>query len=469
MQLGADRSMASSGSLQFGGSVPKEVNAAMPRYCTTVLMALGVLGLIFTAPVRADDAADMHREISKLRGELDALSKQDSADIETAVENYLAESDSWRSAEGEDKMSKLTMGAWFTAVNQNTVGSDPQNVSTVNGNVAVLFNFNVTEGLDIFTDLFAGTEGTLPGLFPLDSGGFGPPSTLAGQFDGIGINGSVPVRPSGGVQILQAGIRTAYPVGSVKLHWEMGLIDPRERFLQNTFMRSENNQFVHNQFDDESAISWATRADSSETFGDTGAPTILGLYGWVPFGAEDAFTFRYGWFNTPGEFFDRGQFYLEFSWRGKVSGREMNFVVMYAYDGFSDKGGGGEADSQWGVSWDWLATDKAGVFIRIAGNNKDVNPVEASAAFGFVWTGIGNRKDDQFGLAIGYIKANTDFDPLLPEDTEWTLELYYKFMVADGKMQITPNIIYVKDPGGGGLAWQDEVLWILGVRFHVPF
>jgi len=223
--------MASSGSFQFGRSVPKEVNAAMPRYCTIALMALGALGLIFTAPVRADDAADMHREISKLRGELDALSKQESADIETAVENYLAESDSWRSAEGEDKMSKLTMGAWFTAINQNTVGSDPQNVSTVNGNVAVLFNFNVTEGLDVFADLFAGTEGTLPGLFPEDSGGFGPPSTLAGVFDGIGLNGSVPVRPPGGVQILQAGIRTSYPVGGVKLHWELGLIDPRERGL----------------------------------------------------------------------------------------------------------------------------------------------------------------------------------------------------------------------------------------------
>ena len=40
---------------------------------------------------------------------------------------------------------------------------------------------------------------------------------------------------------------------------------------------------------------------------------------------------------------------------------------------------------------------------------------------------------------------------------------------TDGKFQITPNLIYVADPGGGGLAWEDDALFILGVRFYVPF
>ena len=444
----------------------------MPRYCTLALLALVALGTTFTTQVQAQDADDMHREIAKLRVELDALSAQESADIEAAVESYLDESDAWKAAQGEDAMSRITLGAWLTAVSQNTVGSDPQNTSTVNGNVALLFNFSVADGLDVFADILGSTEGTLPSLFPKDSGGFplvGSPSTLAGQFDGIGVNGTVQTRPAGGVEILQAGVRSSYQMGGVNMNWELGLIDPRERFLQNTFMRDENSQFVHNQFDDESAISWASRADDSAFFGDTGAPTILGIHGWIPFGEGDAFTARYGWFNTPGAFFDKGQLYLEFSWRGKVRGREMNVVLTYVYDGFSDRGAGGQNDSQWGVSWDWFGTDRLGLFLRISGNNKDVNPVEASAAFGFVYNGFGSRKDDQFGLAVGYLKANDVVDPSLPEDTEWTLELYYKFMFANGKFQMTPNIIYVKDPGGGGTGWEDEVIWILGIRFHVPF
>jgi carbohydrate-selective porin OprB len=108
------------------------------------------------------------------------------------------------------------------------------------------------------------------------------------------------------------------------------------------------------------------------------------------------------------------------------------------------------------------------VFFRLAGNTENTNPIESSAAFGVVFTGVGSRKDDQLGLAIGYLKSNTDVITT-PEDTEWSLEFYYKFMLADGKFQITPNLIYVADPGGGGLAWEDDTLFILGVRFYVPF
>ena len=441
----------------------------MPRYCTTALMALAAWGLIWIAPVRADDTADMHAEISKLKGELEALSRQDAAELDTAIESYLAENDSWKGAQGEDKWQAITMGAAITAVNQNTLALDPGNKSVVNGRVDMWFNFNVAEGLDIRVDLVGATGGTFPGAFPLDQGGFGPPATLAGAFDGIGVNSTVSTRPLGGVQVKEAFFRYAYAAGNTTLNWELGMVDPRDRFLQNAFMSDQYSGFIHNQFKDATAISWATNGFSSAPSAPGSSPTILGIYGWVSFGENDAFTVSYGWFNTPGEFFDAGQLYVQFGWKGEVRGREMNVQLLWVYDNAYNKAfsNGEDGDNQWGASWDWMATDNIGLFFRITGNSENTNIAEASAAFGLVYTGIGARKDEA-GLAIGYIKANTDVITL-PEDTEWTLELYYKFMLADGKFQITPNLIYVSDPGGGGLAWEDDTLFILGVRFYVPF
>jgi len=443
----------------------------MPRYCTTALMALVAWGLIWTAPVRADDTAEMHEEISKLKSELESLSRQDAAELESAIETYLDDTDSWKGAQGEDRWKAITMGASLTAVNQNTVALDPGNRSVVNGRVDFWFNFQVAEGLEIQIELLGATGGTFPAEFPLDQGGFGPPATFAGVFDGIGVNSTVSTRPLGGVQVKEAFIRYAEQLGNTTLHWELGMVDPRDRFLQNAFMSDQYTGFMHNQFKDASAVSWATNGFSSVP-GAGASPTILALYGWVSFGQDDAFTVSYGWFNTPGRYFDGGQLYVQFGWKGKVRGREMNVQVLWVYDNAYNKsfGNGEDADNQWGASWDWLAADRLGLFFRIAGNSENTNFVEASAAFGLVYTGIGTRKDDQVGFAIGYIKANVDTAiGALPEDTEWTLELYYRFMLADGKFQITPNLIYVADPGGGGLAWEDDTLFILGVRFYVPF
>jgi carbohydrate-selective porin OprB len=57
----------------------------------------------------------------------------------------------------------------------------------------------------------------------------------------------------------------------------------------------------------------------------------------------------------------------------------------------------------------------------------------------------------------------------LPEDTEFSLEVYYRYMAEDGKLQITPHLIFVSEPGGGQLVFGDDALFILGLRIHVPF
>ena len=99
----------------------------MHRYCTTALMAIVACGFIWIAPARADDTADMHEEIAKLKSELDSLSRQDAAELDSAIETYLDESNSFRGAQGEDRWKSITMGAAITAVSQNTVALDPGN------------------------------------------------------------------------------------------------------------------------------------------------------------------------------------------------------------------------------------------------------------------------------------------------------------------------------------------------------
>ena len=115
-------------------------------------------------------------------------------------------------------------------------------------------------------------------------------------------------------------------------------------------------------------------------------------------------------------------------------------------------------------------TEKIGVFFRIATNGDDVNPVELDASVGVQMTGmIGSRPDDVIGIAVGFITANDTVLSGIPEDTEFTLEIYYKYVMEDGKMQITPHLIYVSEPGGNESPWQDDALFILGFRIHVPF
>jgi len=424
-------------------------------------LALCATGLIWAAPAWADDSAEVQAEIDKLKHELDVLSRQDSAEVETEIEDFLDRNEAYAGAQGDDAWSRITISAGILAVNQNTLTYDPRNVSTVNGRMDLDMSFQATEALSIFANMLAQTGGTFPGEFPPDSGGFSGARTFAGQDDGIGVNGSLLPRPVGAVQIREAGFRYYREYTSFTVGMEAGLIDPRERYLQNKFMRDERTQFVNNQFDDESSISWATTADFT--------PDILGAHLWFPFGDQKQFTIRAGWFNEAGRWFDNGQLYLEFQWTGTVKGGEMNIVVMYMRDGYTDRNGAGESDNQWGFSWDWQYNDRLGFFFRIAGNTEDIASIESGASAGFVWTGVGSRPEDELGFAVYTLRANENVMVGLLEDSEWAFELYYKYLAADGKFQITPNLMFVNHPGGGGLAWEDDSLWILGVRFYVPF
>jgi hypothetical protein len=414
--------------------------------------------------------ARLEREVAELRRGRDVY-------LDRAVDAYLADADpapdAHTGAQGGGGLTGLRLTARGTAVVQGTMGLNPTNRTVANGDFDLDFDLAVTENLDLYLHLTASTtnEGgdSFPGLFGGDSfdggmvgTGFAFPAiaspTLAGLSDGIGVNGTVPTDP-GSITVYEAGIHYVLHA-RFDMHIEIGAMDPRTRFLQNAFADDENTQFIHNLFDDPSAVLWAT---------DASGRTVFGAHAWVPIGEGEQIKINWGWFNRPGQFFSRGQAYVQVHWRFEAGDRVMNLRIMGFLDElFRDAGGDGSAGG--GVSWDFQLNEKMGIFVRASTNGDNVNPVEFDVAFGIVWTGtIPSRPDDVFGIAVGFADANATVVPGLPEERELTVEFYYRYMMEDGKLQISPHIIYVQDPGGGGGGWQDDTLFILGVRIHVPF
>jgi hypothetical protein len=453
----------------------------MHRHFTATFLALIAVGLIVAAPASAGDESALREEVRQLTEKVEALQGQQSALLATEIEKYLDSSADLRSAQGDMPLAGVKISSRFTAVNQNTLGLDPANRSVVNGDVDLDFDFAVTDNLDLIIHLTAnegfgdsdGSSNAENGGFPSQFGSvsvgaspgvtssFGPiaGATFGGMADGIGVNGTVPTDP-GSITVYEANIYHRLPVGSRTLHWELGAIDPRRRYLQNAFADDENTQFIHNNFDDSPSVLWLT---------DATGRTVFGLHMWMNFGDNNQFTLNWGWFNVPGQWFNRGQFMVQFGWKGEVNGREMNLRLMGFIDEFF-RNSAGDGSAGGGASWDWWVTDKVGLFIRIATNGDDVNPVDLDASVGVQLNNlIGSRPDDVIGIAVGFVTANDSVLVGIPEDTEITVEVYYRYMMEDGKLQITPHLIFVTDPGGNASPWQDDQLFILGLRIHVPF
>jgi carbohydrate-selective porin OprB len=57
--------------------------------------------------------------------------------------------------------------------------------------------------------------------------------------------------------------------------------------------------------------------------------------------------------------------------------------------------------------------------------------------------------------------------PTAPENSEMVIEVYYRLMAEDGKLQISPMAQVILDPGAG--TFTDDTLFMVGLRVHVPF
>jgi hypothetical protein len=465
----------------------------MRRHTLTVFLAFIAVGLVFATPAVAGDDA-LREKVRQLEEKVEALSGQQSTQLEQAIEQYLDESSAWQAAAAGQGVEGVTLSADFTANTQGTIGAqnssgEDLNRTVVTGFIDLKFDMKVTENLDFHIHLTANTadpvsnleflalsEGVpdleaiepATGAIQIPTPGFptmlpGGTRTLSGFTDGIGVDGTQPVQP-GSITVWQAYITYKVALGRSNLYTEMGSMDPRFRFLQNAFADDEKTQFVNNIFDDPAAMMWLT---------DASGRTPLGIYQWINFGDKEQFAVSWGWFNTPGQFFDKGQFMIQFGWTGEVKGRAMNVYLMGFIDNFyRDLSGDGSTGG--GASWDWAVSEKIGVWARITVGSGDVNIVDYDAEVGVHFMNFSEaRPDDTAGVAFAWIKANDSSvfagGSPVPEDTELVFELYYRYTREDGKLQITPYFMYVSDPGGGEAVFGDDKLFILGLRVHVPF
>jgi hypothetical protein len=189
------------------------------------------------------------------------------------------------------------------------------------------------------------------------------------------------------------------------------------------------------------------------------------------FGNKRQYSFDIGWYNTPGRWFDNGILLMEFVWQGKLRERDFHLRVYGQVNGAPDEIAGG-----FGVSFDWLVTERIGVFARATvKDNKPIsqnhpNQIESDWQVGAVFFGpIKSRADDHLGVAWALIKGPIDaLIPGAPGNHEQVIEIYYTFMLEGGKLQVSPEAQFVIDPGGGTFANGDN-LFLLGVRVHVPF
>jgi hypothetical protein len=433
------------------------------------------MALCLAAPIAG--AQDNSGEVERLRQENQQLK---AAQLEQDVTAYLAETKSWEGAQGGDGLKGVTLHADFTAVFQGTlgVGNGASDIGVMDGDFDLNFDLQVSDDVSLFCYMTAnnGGSGSFPGNFT--TGGIAVPAfffgaaTNAGITDGIDVNGTVPTNP-GAVATNEVGARITSQFGNTTLHQEMGEIDPRTRFLQNAFVPNNNKTFIHNSFTDPASVQWITTA---------GGATSLGWYMWLELGAQKQFTLSWGWFNLPGQWFQNGQLYIQFAWKGEVKGREMNLKFCFNIDSYNGTDGAGPGAGAavddmafvLGWSWDWWITEKIGIFFTGGFNTEDVNPVDYDFTVGFVFQNmIASRPDDQFGAGLMFTHLDTDVTGTVGEETEFGFELYYRLAMAGGKVFVTPHFIFIIDPGAGQLGsggtFADDSLFILGIRVHIPF
>lgn len=418
----------------------------------TLLLSLAGLATVVVSAARARAGDALEEQVARLEEQVHALESKRRALLDAEVERFLAANPASVSAQGAaDWRERTTLQSRFTTVFQATVDYCDENRALVDGDVDLDFGFQVSDRLRLFANLTANTNS---GFEPLGDGVF----TASGLTDGIGVNGALPTDP-GSVTVYEAGIAHVCRVGNTDLHVELGSLDPRRRFGQNAYADDENTQFLNNLFDDVPSVLWLK---------DNTGRTVLGWHVWFAVGESKALTLSAGWFNVPGQFFNNGQLFVQAHWSGEVGGRAMNVRLFGWLDEFfEDAAGDGSAGG--GVSWDWRYSDRVGFFVRIAGTGSDVNPVEFDAQLGAALFGlVKSRPDDVIGIGVGFISLQdgTSFGTF-PEDVEFHLEIYYRAMLEGGKLQVTPHLMYVSDPGGGNGVM--TALWILGVRIFVPF
>jgi hypothetical protein len=427
---------------------------------TLGLTALTLLAMgVFQTSVLAQEIS-LREEVAALRQRADALEAQRQLLFEKEIDSYLTRTDAERGAQGADAWQQVSIRANIVSVFLATVGAKPGDTHALHGVARLEFDFTVTDNLDLFVYLEADSGGSFPSGFGPVAGTAG--ATLSGLHDGVGVDGTVSIAP-GSIRVREAGITWAAPISSQTLFVMLGKLDPRDHYAQNAFAQDPRTQFLNNLFDDPPALNWPTNASGTN---------IFGVNTWMSFGGENQFRVDLGYFNQPGQWFSRGVFFAQFLWTTNVLEREMNLRVYGMLDTITVAETGA-----FGLSWDWYALEKIGVFARAtvkdnqSPNAGETNQVESDWQVGAVFFGlIPGRPDDTLGVAFGYMKGPVKamISGGAPENNEAVIEVYYRYMHEGGKIQITPVAQIIVDPAAGTFT-DPDLLVLLGIRIFVPF
>jgi len=453
-------------------------------------MGPGLCVLVLAAAVSAGDAAReaaQREELRQIQEKVDVLARQQKALLDREVADYLATQRATAAADGATSLVEirrtqaavtvdakfleslpdrgLGFGTLLAAVAQTTVGNDPADRAVVDGKVDLDMHLKITDTLSGRLWLTANNmgDGTFDwALGPFDSHPAIGGHTAGGLIDGIGLNGLAPTR-KGSVTVQEAGVR--YVCRRVEgFGWEMGLIDPRTRFGQTRY-DDAHRYFLLNGVADQSSVPFLTTADGRD---------VLGLrldYRWGEGGRWKASS---AWFNTPGEFFDNGQYYLQLEHTWDVGGGALDARAFGYIDNHFEHEARRDSAAGGGIALEWTK-ERLGLFLKLSANGSDANPVEFDAALGAVVKGVApSRPDDHLNLALTGALLRDTMDPYawrgpftFESDYEMAFEGSYTFHVDD-HIAITPGIIFISDVGGG-VGWTDDTLWVFSTRFVFDF
>jgi hypothetical protein len=430
----------------------------MRTFLRLAALAMAVAG---SPGAAAAGESDLREEASRLRRQVEALETQESPLLEGAVRDYL-DANAPRSAAGAEPAfwSRMRIDAEFVSTFLATVGAEV-NSHAAGGGVDIDFVFDATENLGIFARMTAETtSGRYDGAFGSELG-FAP-ATVSGAVDGIGVDGTVSTSP-GSVAINEAGIDWRILLSDRAFHLRLGRLDPRNYFGQTAFTEDSKREFLNNAFDDPTALSFPTNAANT---------AILGIHAWGAFGEGDSIRVDAGWFSPPGSIFDRGVAFWQVAWRRDLLEREMNVRLYGQFDTTpSDMSGA------IGLSADWWATEKIGVFFRVTLHDNqhpttgETNQVDVDWTLGAVAKGlVPSRPGDTCGIAWALLRGPVSEGLLIPgapQSHESIVEAYYRFVYERSGLEVTPLVQILIDPGAG--AFLDDVVVLAGVRIVAAF
>ncbi|MBI2058476.1 MAG: carbohydrate porin [Nitrospirae bacterium] len=366
-----------------------------------------------------------------------------------------------------ESLSGLELGAGLTMVNHATLNNDENSPS--GGDTAE-------------TSL----SGDLSILFPLGTYGLGLTRLLAGQGDGIaphlpptfsGPNADLEVNEDS-FKLAEAWFGAELPYPSFRdkrVSFAVGKIDPAGFFDQNAVAGDETHSFLADLFVNNLSIDWGGD-DNGYGLGTRFAYRFTSI-----FNKALSVEGQVGVFEGDGDFarpFDHpfliGELDVSRSYYGlKGNYRFYVWTNQTDHQDFADVARTGRSNWGFGTSLDQQVMSGLALFLRYGRQDPRVGRSDQVVTVGGRLVGNAwNRGGDLLGLAAGYAHTSGDYSDAAPEldegnpkGGEMYAEAYYTYKIqAVGGLNLSPDVQYVRDPGGDKAA---DDFYIFGLRLQL--